>query len=426
MKRDWLGLAPGADQHPTLWMFCLWGLPLASLLVSIAYAFQVDGAMLSADESSYLEYARAWSQHGDFLVEREPGPISSSFWPPLWPILLSCLDRLLSGIMVARTFNAGLLALTLHLAARICRARGDIAPGALIVGMSAYIPVACFTAVVLVPQTLCGTLLMLSLWLIGRRPRVRGWQPWLFLVIGLMVLTNLALVPGLLLGLMLLAMRRSIGWPTWIAAVLVSILVAGGWVARNHLVHGHAVFATNAGVNLALGNSPQTRPDSGVRVDLSASGVNHATQDEYEINKLYSRYAIQNILGDPAHYAVLYLRKLAYWFAPSNTFATADLSSRWKDHLLMACSLALFGGTLAAFATRRVGRRDDDYYILGAYLGAAMFYAIFFARIRFRVPVDALLVPLAALGVQGIAVLIGLAPRPPAPRRRPPDRVPPR
>lgn len=401
-------LRQGVETEPTsrqllLWRLCLWGLPLLAVSLVALYALRLGGGFLIVDEGSYLEYADSWARLGDFVVMRYGSLERSVFWPPLWPILLAYVGQVLPGVTGARLFNAALLALTLHLVARTCRERGDISPAPLAFAMGLYLPIAVYTAVLLLPQTLCATLLALSLWVLGRRERIAGWSIWIGLLAAAMALANLTLVPALLCGLLFLVLRGEIRFRHLVVATLLPVLAAGAWTARNYHEHGHLVFTTNSGLNLALGNAPTTRVDSGSAVDLSAalppgSGV----VDEFELNRLNTRYALANLRQDPWHYVGLYFGKLMYWFMPTNKLRTEGLTSWWKEALAFVTYYGLLGLTMVAFLRGGALARRDSLYLVGVYLGAALFYALFFTRVRFRVPVDALLIPLAALGLQWV------------------------
>ena len=153
------------------------------------------------------------------------------------------------------------------------------------------------------------------------------------------------------------------------------------------------LFGTNSGNVLLLGNSENTTRNSGIRVDISDYKSRARSLNEIDRNRFFTERAIENILSDPSRSATLYIGKFLNWFNVDPNLATRDQQSRLQVVVLTASYTALIGFLLLRlWYTRKRGLSDSEALSLLFYVSAAAAYAVFFTRIRFRVPFDLLLV----------------------------------
>jgi hypothetical protein len=178
-----------------------------------------------------------------------------------------------------------------------------------------------------------------------------------------------------------------------VAAAIIPVL----WCVRNAVVmHAFIPVSTNNGVNLLLGNNPQATGSSGTSVDVSAYDQRAKDQklDEVQIDKFYQSEAMSWITANPAEAAGLYVAKVVHNFAYSDTLKT---EGRGASDLLAALSyypiLAL--AVLRVLLWRKFPLHRVDKLCVWAIVLNVLLLAVFFTRIRFRVPLDALTIVLA-------------------------------
>jgi hypothetical protein len=154
--------------------------------------------------------------------------------------------------------------------------------------------------------------------------------------------------------------------------------------------------STNNGVNLLLGNNPQATGNSGTSVDVSAYDQRAKDQklDEVQIDKFYQSEAMSWITANPAEAAGLYVAKVVHNFAYSDTLKTEGQSA--SDLLAALSYYPILGlAVLRVLLWRRFPLHRVDKLCLWAIVLNVLLLAVFFTRIRFRVPLDALTIVLA-------------------------------
>jgi hypothetical protein len=175
-----------------------------------------------------------------------------------------------------------------------------------------------------------------------------------------------------------------------------------GWGIRNDARLGSFVpVSTNGGVNLLLGNNENTTPTSGVEVDISRyeAEARRRHLDEVETDRFYREEALDWITGNPRSAAALYVGKLANFFNFRSNVVSESQQSGLTD-LLGALTyyplLILFIVRLARFRNLPLVRGEG--LLASSYLAYALSAAVFFTRVRFRVPVDQLMIGVVAIG----------------------------
>ena len=115
--------------------------------------------------------------------------------------------------------------------------------------------------------------------------------------------------------------------------------------------------------------------------------------DEFERDRYYRDAAFDWVGDHPGAAATLYVRKVANYFNFRNDLYVDEEASPLKD-LVSALSylplLALLAVRLAV--VRRFPLSRLEALIVALYLSNALFLALFFTRVRFRLPLDLLLI----------------------------------
>jgi hypothetical protein len=215
----------------------------------------------------------------------------------------------------------------------------------------------------------------------------------------LMIPSFLLLVP--VLAVCVVAFHRP-HWLHGLAQVALFSLCMGlvvmPWTLRNARVTGRLIpISSNSGLNLLLGNSGNATARSGVNADIQRYVGAAAAMDEASRDAYYQRCALDWMAAHPRAAAGLYLRKLAHHFHFRNVLYTRSEGRRLRDGLMFLTyyPLLLAVGLRCAFWRRFPFTRLEGLVCM-LYVANAFASAVFFTRIRFRLPFDALLLAVVA------------------------------
>ncbi len=375
------------------------------LTCAIIFGLTALVAVRSGDDLRYLD-EKSYDQLARQLIAGQ-GHVSdngrpTAFRPPGYPWLLSAVYRLWPRPLAAKLVNVFFLACVAGLLAEIV---GAIAPGGKSFAplLVLLYPLFSYTASTLYPQTFGTLLFVAGIYFLVCFPDALLAAPASGLAFGALILT----VPSFLLILpvvavfVLLVQRRAPVRACGSAAGLVccALLVVSPWTIRNAIVfHAFIPVSTNSGMNLLLGNCENAGPDSGANVDIrhydaEAIGMNEAQADNH-----YQRCAKQWIMQHPGAAARLYVLKVLNYFNFRNRLAVPSEGDAGKDAVLFLSYYALLGAAVArGLMARRFPLSSTEWLCYGIYFGNAFLSAIFFTRIRFRVPFDALLIVCVAI-----------------------------
>lgn len=387
---------------------------LVALTISVLVIRSGD-TVRSLDEPDFMMIAETLVETGTFAIEPDK---PTAYRAPGLVFLIAPVVALGAGLMEARLTGGVLVGLGMLLLFDLVRRHAGALSGLLSVTMVMTWPVVIYTATTLYPQTLAALLLVLTLWLLDRLRDgdATGLWPafWGGLAFGAFILTipvTLLLVP-VFLGWIVALSRR------WLVSVLIFCLVSGSvvgsWTLRNWLAFDAFVpVATSSGFNLLAGNSPDTRWNTSLDVRFPEQVYTDITgKDEVERNKIMTRAALDRIEADPGRFVALWAAKFVHWFHFSNRLLSDEVledgaSSVPVDTretiLLLAWSILIVGPLLARIAMWRrhpPSKLEILFIILWIAGGAA--YALFFTRIRFRLPFDWLMISANAVFLSGL------------------------
>ena len=176
----------------------------------------------------------------------------------------------------------------------------------------------------------------------------------------------------------------------------VATLVVGAWLVRNALVFRAFVFvASNAGENLLLGNSENTTPNGGSNTDIQAYilEADRRQLNEIQRDRFYRQQALEYIQDHTLASLRMYLLKFVNYFNYRNQLVTASESSPAKDIIM----LITYGPLICIYFLRWLLIKwyrptPLEILFLGLYLLGGLIQALFFTRIRFRLPLDVLII----------------------------------
>lgn len=182
--------------------------------------------------------------------------------------------------------------------------------------------------------------------------------------------------------------------------VAVALLVVSVWSVRNYrLFHEFIPVSTNGGLNFLKGNSENTTGNSGVNVDISNYQLTAINYNEIERDRYFKKIAWGWIFENPYRAGRLYLWKTINYFNCQLNLRENDQESQFRNGLIWG-SYAILMSCVLIGMLRKEGVSSVERFAFWVYITNAFLAAIFFTRIRFRIPFDIAIIICAAPGLQ--------------------------
>jgi hypothetical protein len=397
---------------------CIVSAYLAAALAALAYS---RGALKYSDEREYLVLGQNLLQYSFYTFD---GIHPTAFRPPGYPALIAGLWAIWPSIYILKIFNLLCWAATGLVVGRVAAALWGVQAGYLGAFLFLiYLP-DLYAATTLYPQPVVGLLIILSAALIwpGKRLAV-GSQALLFVLTTIQVLMVVnCIVPAALLYTFA-GLRRQLSIQAIVAAWCLLVLILLGICYINQNTVGAFALTTNFGLNLVQGYNDNAMVDGGALTDISAVAAQTGSgrvpfdpawyegMSEAARNDFFKWSAIHWIESHPGRALYLFIARLLHWFAYQNYYAV-PLESRTlyavaAGIMFITYYPLLFAAALATWLSEKPVRRSAA-IAWTVYLGAAFSYAIFYTRIRFRLPFDPLLIALAPAAIFSMAQRLGL------------------
>lgn len=362
------------------------------LVSGIIYSVYLGGKLRYPDEKEYYRLAQNLSSEFKYTYN---GIKPTAFRPPGYPIVLSFFITLGANIFYLRLLNFLFFSICIFLLFKISEKLYSTRAAIISICLATAYPVLFYTASTLYPQTLGSLLFLFTLFLLLARKHkstipyfVMGW------CYGILILTIpifLILVPIIII------------WSIWKIKVPVKYilifcttltLLVGLWSLRNYIaLHSFVPISTNSGLNLLLGNSENTSPNSGVNVDISKFEHKAVGMNEVEKNAYYTSEAINFMKANPIGTIKLYIRKFLNYFNYQNQLATTSENSKYRKLLMeITYNMLLLLLCVRIVMLTRYKFLTFEVLLLLLYIGSGLAYALFFTRVRFRLPFDFLLI----------------------------------
>jgi 4-amino-4-deoxy-L-arabinose transferase-like glycosyltransferase len=377
---------------------------LVTLVVGAGYAATLGSALRFWDEQTYVAIAdnlasgNGYSQFGN-------GP--TAYRPPGYPLLLGLLRVAGVGPLGFRLVNVLFLAGSVYLVYALARRVGGPRAAVIATVAAAAYPLFYFQTGAIYPQALAMLLLLagLRLALACRDAGPTRRRLWLGAALGLCFGALVLTVPTfavlfLVVLVWLLVVARRAAVPLVAVALLTAVLLPGAWCVRNAVqLHAFIPLSTNNGVNLLLGNNEHAGPTTNTQVDIGryVDVVEARHLDEIAADRYFQQSAIEWITAHPRQAAWLYLGKALNYFNFRNQLATPGESSAVRDIV----SALTFYPVLALVVVRLLlarRRRLSSFEVLlvSLIVGNALVLAVYFTRLRYRIPLDSLAIVVAA------------------------------
>jgi hypothetical protein len=250
-----------------------------------------------------------------------------------------------------------------------------------------------YAATTLYPQTVAGFLVVASVVLVMGRDRMSPTRQILLAgtsILQIFMIPNCIVVAAVIYPYAI--WRRKIGLWSAVTAGAVIMVAVLAWCDRNERAIRGFSFTTTMGITLYEGAKDELTAEKGISFEDAKRQVRGLP--EIEIDKFFRRDAMDWIKSHPWSAAILTLRKFAYWFAYKNDYETkreVPMMALLSGGAGIIYYLVLAGSLVAIGA----GRRDlSEFAILAwiIYLAAAISYAFFLTRIRYRLHFDGLLI----------------------------------
>jgi 4-amino-4-deoxy-L-arabinose transferase-like glycosyltransferase len=383
---------------------------VAIAAVSLAICLGLDllyfpPTTISADENRFLGEAADLLTTGEFRVGGDrawemPGTavffasvLSLGYAVPLVAVrianaILVSVQSVLIGLLTAQIFR-------------------DRAAGLLAAAIVGFYPYILFTQSLALSETpfifmLVAGILALYVWRnSGALVDGRMAAAVMLLTLATLIRGTLTVLPPVLLGAGAIGKRPFSGAVRVIAAasVIYALLMSPWWVRTYHLLGAFVPFTTNSTLNLYLGNSPNNPNVATYTPYLPANwavdnGVSlMSIPGEIDRYRAFRERAIAYIVSDPAAFIRRAIIKLkVFW----NIVPNAP-SYRSLPYLIVGATS--FGFCLAGSLACVIRRRRQFLDLLPIYLTIAYFtvvYTITIPSIRYRLPIEPLLITLAA------------------------------
>lgn len=376
---------------------------LLYLLAGVIYSAVVAPVARFSDEVEYLRLSYNLLHGPGYSMD---GVHLTACRPPGYAFFLSAIQAMGGGFFSFRVVQFLLLGATILLVYRLCSERKMFAGLLIITSLVICYPIFFYTSATLYPQTLSGFLfiLTLTLLLVSRRGLA------LNLVTGFSFGALILEVPTFLFTTMVVLgaawFFKIIRWRDVLLITLAAFLTVGAWTSRNAACfHRFVPIASNSGMNFLMGNNEQATPYQAAGNVGMTPYFDQATKlglDEFQKDHFFQEAALTWIKTHPEHALVLYLEKVLNFFNIINVYTsrTQEEISTWKQ-IVMAASYLLLLGLLGwrLIEIKKFPLIPREKLFLTVYVLSAFTSAIFFTRIRHRLPYDYLIISVIALNL---------------------------
>jgi 4-amino-4-deoxy-L-arabinose transferase-like glycosyltransferase len=182
---------------------------------------------------------------------------------------------------------------------------------------------------------------------------------------------------------------------------LIAAVVVLCWTARNYYVFNKFIpIATNSGFNLFVGNSENAGFNTGTAIDWKEHELHIQQQNlnEYDKDLYFRDQATEWVKTNPSSAIKLYFGKVLNYFNYTNKLFVEEQGSKVKDIVMFLSYMPLLLiALLRLFCVSKCPLSRTEKYLYLVYFGMAFMSAIFFTRLRFRVPFDFCLIAIVSI-----------------------------
>ena len=385
-------------------------LKLLGILVLVAVGVRVAAALLVgdrfyfADEASYVDTAHQLLRGQGFGAGFREAP----GYPLLLASLLLPLPHTILALRIAQGVLAGLgAALVFVLTSRLA-GRGPAVAAAVIYALD---PLLVVSAGLLYPETAAAVLLTLVILVALRAPRSLGASTLVGILVGSLALFRpvaLVLVPVLAGWRALIPeapARRSVAHLTLTLAG--ALLMLSPWIYRNYRVQGQLAPIARAGTHMAP--VPQ---EEAMREGLTLAILKKAWTDPSGLAIRTARQFVQFWELAPTRLTTDNQERRIALHQRDPRLETSSVVPRGpRDLVSIFASSVEFALAVIGLIVLWKGQRKTALLISMVIVTFAVGYALFVAKLRYRIPILPLVFMLAGIGVWSIGTLVVGGPR---------------
>jgi hypothetical protein len=376
----------------------------------IIYSIKIGDKLRYSDEKDYVTLATNVANYNIYSFD---GQKPTAFRAPGYPLLISLLLKLNNSILTIRIFNYVILSLSLLLLADLVKIYHSHLASILAVLIGGICsPIIFYTTSTFYPQILSSYLLIFSIYTLFKfKNNIKFLFAGIFFGLTILTVPSFVFAFGFSVFWLIFTLKKKALIPVSMLT-LAMIMAIAPWSYRNY-VHFNSIpfVCTSGGRALLIGNSEFTTP---LGVNTLDKSYVQQSKDMNEIvrDKWYRQQAINYILNNPWYTVKKYLYKFINYFSFSNRLATDKESSLIKSaaSFLSYIPLLLFGLLLRVTFARKYPLSNFEVFVILLYVLNGLFAAIFFTRIRLRVPFDLMLVGTASIfiahALKGISQIV--------------------
>ncbi|NQV19323.1 MAG: hypothetical protein HQ534_12375 [Armatimonadetes bacterium] len=371
---------------------------LSHILFSLTYFIKESNTLRFYDEFDYFKISSNLAEHGMFAKYTNS---PTAMRPPGYPLFLSLIFRFSKSILLIKIIQLILYYFSAFFIFKLAFKISQNKTISFIAGFLFLIyPPILFTTNTVYPQLLY-LFLFLGLILIIFNKNL-NWINLLIISIinGFLILINpihLLFFPFMIYLILLKKERLFLRIKKAVFFALISFLVFFPWMNRNYKLYHNFALTSTGGINLLLGNNPNTTPNAGINVDISPFIDSEKIQNfnEMEKDNYYKKIALEFIKEKPGYYLGLYFKKFLNYFNYRNQLATVSESSVFRVTINAVSWFFILFFVIISVFNKDINIRENLLLFL-IFLQSCLFYSIFFTRIRFRIPFIPFLVIIVA------------------------------
>ena len=371
---------------------------LLYLLAGMIYSAVLPAVARFPDEDEYLKLSYNLVHGPGYSMD---GVNLTACRPPGYAFFLAGIRVLGGGFFSFRAAQFLLLGATVVLLSRLSSEKKPFAGLLVVTCLVICYPLLFYTSATLYPQILAGFLFVLALVLTLIEKRGLALNLVTGLTFGALIFEVPTFLFTMVIGVGAAGLLKIIRWRDVLVIVLAASLVVGAWTARNAaLFHRFVPIASNSGLSLLMGNNSTViayEAASNVGMNPYYARARSLGLDEFQSDRFYRDQAVSWIQAHPGHALVLYFEKVLNFFNIINVYQTRQEVTAWKQAVMAVAYLLLLGLLAWRLAEiRRFPLVPREKLFLIVYILSAFTAAIFFTRIRYRLPYDYLIMAIIA------------------------------
>jgi len=366
------------------------------VLAGVIYSLHLGEGFQWPDERQYYALAANLLSKHEYTLNGEQ---ATAFRPPGYPFILALGLFLGAGIVHLRILNFIAFGLCIYILNCILRKQSSALAGVVGVILVVCYPILFYTSGTLLPVMVASLIFLLVLFILCRDTFSNFGSLLSGLLTGYLVLTIPSFIfPFLVIAFWIWFSKNPGRIRTITTFVITALSVVSLWSLRNYMVFKSFVFvSSNSGLNLLLGNSENATPSTGPYADITKYEVVASQLNEVETDHYYRSEAFRFIRDNKVQALRLYFLKVAHYFNYTDHSESKSKASSLQNAVMLVTYAPLFLLFLVRLGMLRLYRPTRfEILLVLLYISNAFFTAIFFPRIRFRLPFDFLLIIIVA------------------------------